>query len=182
MHKLAKSLGVSTTALYRHVANKEELVFLCTDLVTRSVEIPTAQNWQEYLTELGRAYRRAALNAPGSVEFLRYVGLQTPHGLRLMDHALGVMRGADFDPEGAFMAVAGVLSHATDMALHQEIAEQRERENSEDSMPDLTDLPNIIWAMSGGVGADHDRNFEVGLQIVVEGIAVTQLGGAGLAH
>lgn len=172
MHKVAKALGVSTTALYRHVANKEELIFLCTDAVTRDVEVTDTQDWRALLYALARAYREAALATPGSVEFLRYVGLQTPHGLGLMDHALGVMRNAGFDPEGAFMAVAGVISHATDMVLHQELAEQRSEDTKAPDLPDLGELPNIMWAMSDGVGADHERNFEVGLQIIVEGVAI----------
>ena len=170
MHKLAKTLGVSATALYRHVTSKEDLIFLCADQVTGNVTTPDIQDWQAYLYALARAYRNAALQWPGSVEFLRYVGLQTPHGLRLMDHALGVLRNAGFGPEGAFMAVAGVVSHATDMVMHQELAEQRAKETQRSDVTDLDALPNVIWAMSEGVGADHERNFEVGLRIIVEGV------------
>ena len=170
MHKIAKTLGVSTTALYRHVASKEELIYLCADQVTGRVATPEQVEWQAYLFALARGYRTAALQAPGSVEFLRYVGLQTPHGLRLMDHSLGVMRNAGFEPEGAFMAVAGVVSHATDMVLHQELAERRAEASKIGDLTGQDDLPNVIWAMSAGVGTDHDRNFEVGLQIIVEGV------------
>lgn len=169
MHKIAKTLGVSATALYRHVASKEELIFLCADQITGTVTTPDTQDWQTYLYALARAYRTAALQAPGSVEFLRHVGLQTPHGLRLMDHALGVMRNAGFGPEGAFMAVAGVISHATDMVLHQELAERRTGNVQGEISVDLDVFPNVLWAMSEGVGTDHDRNFEVGLRIIVEG-------------
>lgn len=173
MHKIAKTLGVSATALYRHVASKEDLIFLCADQVTGTVTTPDTQDWQLYLYALSRAYRTAALQAPGSVEFLRHVGLQTTHGLRLMDHALMVMRNAGFEPEGAFMAVAGVISHATDMVLHQELAERRTGNVKGNSLTELDAFPNVIWAMSEGVGTDHTRNFEVGLRIIVEGVKCT---------
>lgn len=170
MHKIAKTLGVSATALYRHVASKEELIFLCADRITSTVTPPDTEDWQTYLYALARAYRTAALQTPGSVEFLRYVGLQTPHGLHLMDTAIGVMRNAGFEPEGSFMAVAGVISHATDMVLHQELAERRADEVHGENVAGLDAFPNVLWAMSEGVGTDHDRNFEVGLRIIVEGV------------
>ncbi len=170
MHKVAKALGVSATALYRHVENKEALIALCTDLVSQRVELPQTSNWEAYLYALARAYRTAALSLPGSVEFLRYVGFHTPHALKVFDHALGVLREAGFAPDAAFMATAGVVSHATDMVLHQELAERKAADMANIDLSLLEQTPNVIWSMQSGVGFDHEQNFEVGLQIIIEGI------------
>lgn len=170
MHRVAKKLGVSTTALYRHVKDKEELIALCTDRVSRGVKLPDTDNWKQYLGELSHAYRNAALEIPGSVEFVRYVGMQTPYALMVFDHALGVMKDAGFEGEAAFMAVAGVVSHATDMVLHQELAERRQAESEDVDLKSLSNVPNVIWAMQGGTGFDHQRNFETGLQIIIAGV------------
>lgn len=172
MHQVAKALGVSTTALYRHVANKDELIALCTDLVSQDVMTPRTEDWKAFLYELSRAYRQAALARPGSVEFMRYVGMQTPHAIGVFDHALGILRKAGFDREAAFMAVAGVISHATDMVLHEELAKQRAIDQESLDLAALASLPNVLWAMESGAGFDHEQNFETGLQIIIEGIEV----------
>ncbi|WP_167369226.1 TetR/AcrR family transcriptional regulator C-terminal domain-containing protein [Pseudovibrio denitrificans] len=176
MHTIAKHLGVSATALYRHIPSKQALIELCTDTISEKVSLPITMKWEPFLYELAREYRRVALSMPGSVEFIRYVGLQTPEALKVVEHSLGVMRQAGFNPEAAFMSVAGVISHATDMVLHEEQdLKKREALMKENASPPnlpevLAPFPNTLWALGDNFMIDHEHNFETGLKIIIEGI------------
>lgn len=169
MHGVAKALGVSATALYRHVSSKEVLVAMCVDYVLTDMAEVNADNWADYLTTFARELRLALLKYPGSVAFIRQVGLTTPAALAQMDLALGKLKAEDFSAEGAFMAVAGVISHVTDMVMHEE---QPTTEPGEDLIQQLSQLPNVLWAMSENLSMDHQKNFECGLEIIIEGVRV----------
>ena len=46
MRKLAKELGVEAMSLYRHVANKEDLLDGLVDLVFAEIEPPARRDWR----------------------------------------------------------------------------------------------------------------------------------------
>lgn len=66
MHALGKQLGVSATALYRHVGSKEALVDLCCDYVLGKVELPQEKDWEAYLYTFAKNFRQALMSIPGS--------------------------------------------------------------------------------------------------------------------
>lgn len=176
MHSIAKELGVSTTALYRHISSKDELVTLCTDTISQRVLLPQTNNWEEMLYGMARSYRKEIKAVSGSVNFIRQVGLTTPSACAIADTVLRTLKQSGFSPEGASIALAGVFSHTTDMILHEEQTlkqlEQSE-ENATDFLNHITEtFPNVAWAMKEASIHDHENNFEVGLQIIIEGLKV----------
>ena len=68
MHSIGKQLGVSATALYRHVSSKEELISLCCDHVMERVGSSDDKEWTSYLLSFATNFRKALLSRPGSVE------------------------------------------------------------------------------------------------------------------
>ena len=68
MRRLAERLGVVPMALYRHVANKDDLIIGVIDLAVSLVPIPSADlDWRGGLHELAHSIRRTMLQHPGIV-------------------------------------------------------------------------------------------------------------------
>ncbi|PSW22096.1 TetR/AcrR family transcriptional regulator [Photobacterium sanctipauli] len=172
MHSLGKQLGVSATALYRHVSSKDELIILCCDYVMEKVALPKETEWDQYLYTFARNFRMALLSLPGSVEFIRYNQQFTPKTSILANDALGVFRQAQFDAEVGFMAFASVFTKVTDIVQHQEQAQQRHTDSEQQMLPsvDAEKLPNLAWLLSQTKPVDYDRYFEDGIKITIEGL------------
>ena len=168
MHKVAKHLGVSTTALYRHVANKEELITCCAEHLFSSLEFNVLDYWEESIYQFARDLRSLLLSIEGSVHFIRHNTQLLPSLCVISEKILTQLKGASFSSEGAFMTMTGVTSHVTDMVMHQERSKGGNSEPLFDS--DFERLPNLLWALSNQNLADHEYNFEQGLKIIIEGI------------
>lgn len=177
MHAIARRLDVAVSALYRYVSSKEELLLLCTDIVSQKIVLPPTDNWQNHLRALARSYRKVTLSMPGSVEFVREVGLTTPSACHVVDRSIAVLRQSGFPPDLAYMFCIGMISHATDMALHEEQGRRnvdlRGGAEPEEFLKRLSeDYPNIGWALAGDYILDREAYFELGLKVYIDGIEV----------
>ncbi|MGZ4390032.1 MAG: TetR/AcrR family transcriptional regulator [Gaiellaceae bacterium] len=100
LRRVADELGVTPMALYRHVADKEDLLDGMADLLYAELEAPApAGDWWDDLVALARATRRSLLKHPSAVSlFSRPIA--GPHGQRLADRLLDALRRAGFgEPE-----------------------------------------------------------------------------------
>jgi AcrR family transcriptional regulator len=68
---LATELGLSTTAMYRYVDGKAELLNLIAEATLASVELPETGPWQQRLRVFARSARRALLRIDGIAEVLQ---------------------------------------------------------------------------------------------------------------
>ncbi|MCL1140301.1 TetR/AcrR family transcriptional regulator [Shewanella pneumatophori] len=169
MHSLAKKLGVSATALYRHVSSREELIICCCDYVMQRVDIPTETQWQQYLYAFARNFRDTLLATPNSVQFIRHNQQFTPATCILVNDALGIFRADNFDAEVGFMAFACVYTRVTDIVQHQEQARANSADKQELTV-DAEALPNLAWLFSQTKPVDYQQYFEDGIKITLEGL------------
>lgn len=174
MHSLGKQLGVSATALYRHVSSKEELIVFCCDYVMKKVAIPEETEWEQYLYSFARNFRTVLLSIPNSVEFIRYNQQFTPSTRILANDVLGVFREAHFEAEVGFMAFATVFTRVTDIVQHQEQAERLQRSSVQQKITpvDAEKLPNLAWLLKESKPVDYEKYFEDGIKITIEGLKV----------
>lgn len=168
MNSLGKKLGVSATALYRHVSSKEQLIALCCDHVMKKVTPPNETEWEECLFTFAKNFRKVLLSIPGAVEFIRYNQQFTPSTNILIDHILGILRQSKFEAEISFMAFACVYTRVTDIVQHQEQSKFRHK-NSTDSI-NLENLPNLAWLMEQKTPVNYDKYFDDGIKITIEGL------------
>ncbi len=115
MHGVARRLGVSTTALYRYFASKEDLLAAAMDAFCErlEIELPAADlPWREYLRELALSFRRTLLGMPGAAGYGTAMGPSTPAAFAIVERALGVLRRAGFTSEEAWRAYGLVVGHA----------------------------------------------------------------------
>ncbi|EOD9427213.1 MULTISPECIES: TetR/AcrR family transcriptional regulator [Vibrio] len=168
MHALGKQLGVSATALYRHVGSKEALVDLCCDYVLGKVALPQEKDWEAYLYTFAKNFRQALMSIPGSVAFIRHSQSFTPASSIIVNDILGIFREAKFEAEVGFMAFASVYTRVTDIVEHQEQAAR----NKPQSLPELDDeqLPHFAWLMSQAKPVNYEKYFDDGIRITIEGL------------
>lgn len=171
MHSLGKQLGVSATALYRHVDSKESLIVDCCDHIMEQVPLPQESSWEEALYSFSRSFRQTLLATPGSVDFIRHNQQFTPSSSVLVDHILGIFIEAGLKLDIGFMAFASVFTRVTDIVQHQEQS-QRLTEQASPTVPhmDVQHLPNLAQFLSQTQAVNYDQYFEDGIKITIEGL------------
>ena len=68
---LATELGLSTTAMYRYVDGKAELLNLVAEATLATVELPDTGSWQQRVRVFARSARKAMLRIDGIADVLQ---------------------------------------------------------------------------------------------------------------
>ena len=107
MRSLARVLGVTPMALYHHVKDKQDLNALLVDTILSRVEIPGIEfgDWKVRLGELSRQHFQERAKYPG-FEVLIYESKLTPHGVRLMEGYVQVLRDGGFSKREAILGLS----------------------------------------------------------------------------
>jgi AcrR family transcriptional regulator len=97
MRKLAQALDVVPMALYRHVANKDELLGGMVDVVVGEIDPPlTDADWKIAIRERILSARRALLRHPWASRVMESRTTPTPVVLDYMDSMIGLFRTGGF--------------------------------------------------------------------------------------
>jgi AcrR family transcriptional regulator len=97
MRKLAQALDVVPMALYRHVANKDELLNALVDVVIDEIDPPLeGADWKTALRARILSARRALLRHPWASRLMESRKTPTPVVLGYMDSMIGMFRTGGF--------------------------------------------------------------------------------------
>jgi AcrR family transcriptional regulator len=180
MRRLGGELGVEAMSLYKHVANKEEILDRIIDLVVGEIEIPTpGSDWKTAMRKRARSARRVLRRHPWAIGLLESRSAIGPAVLRYLDAVIASLRADGFSPEAAAHAFwlldSYVYGHVIqEMSLpfdgSQESAETTEAglehlQNSE--YPHLTELAALQATTSA---FDYDTEFEFGLDLLLNAL------------
>jgi AcrR family transcriptional regulator len=188
MRGLAQDLGVVPMALYKHVANKEELLDAMVDIVFGEIELPAAElDWRS-------AMRRRAISAR---EVLRRhswaIGMMEsrrpgPANLRNHDAVMGCLRTAGFSFKLAIHAyslqdayIYGFALQEKDLALKApDSAGKAARKRAEtidapERYPYLLEIASKLQA----AGYDTAVEFAWGLDLILDGLEGLRQAGTG---
>src|SRR5437762_490532 len=91
MRKLAEKLDVVPMALYKHVANKEELLDGMVDVVFGEVEFYAGDGWRPAMRERATKMRQALVRHPWAVGRME-TGMPGPANLRHHNATMGCLR------------------------------------------------------------------------------------------
>jgi AcrR family transcriptional regulator len=121
MRKLGAALGAVATAVYWHVANKEELVELVVDEVYGEIEVPAVTEtgqWRAAAESSARSVRDMIVRHPWVAPTLAEVGMNYlgPNLMRVSDQLLGVYLTAGFELVEADHASKTVLGYVIGIA------------------------------------------------------------------
>jgi len=93
MRKLAQELGVVPMALYKHVANKEELLDGMVDVVVREIDPPIrGTDWKAAVRQRILSARRALLRHPWASQVIESRTTPTRAGLEYLNSMIGMFR------------------------------------------------------------------------------------------
>jgi AcrR family transcriptional regulator len=180
MRTLAEELGVAPMALYRHIANKDDLVDAMVDVVFSEIDLPSSTaGWKT-------AMRQRAISAREGLSRHRWaIGLMEsrtnpgPANLRHHDAVIGTLRAAGFTIEMAAHAYSLVDSYIYGFALTQmnlpfdtsaEVAEVAQNMLQPFPLNEYHNLVEFITEHALRPGYDYGDEFEYGLDVILDGL------------
>jgi AcrR family transcriptional regulator len=181
MRNLAQELGVVPMALYKHVANKEELLDGMVDAVVGEIDPPArGTGWKSAVRQRILSARRALQRHPWASQMIQSRTNPTPVVLEYMDSMIGMFRvgGFSVDLTHHVMHVLGsrMMGFTQEMfddsqSLDPEIQAAMIREISakypyvaEIAMAASHDEQSIV-----GPGCDDQFEFEFALDLLLDG-------------
>jgi AcrR family transcriptional regulator len=119
MRAVAVELGVATMALYRYVADREQLERLVVDLVlsTVDVEVPPRAAWSNQVTLLAERVREAVFAHPHLVPVTMVHRHRSIHSLRWTEAVLRALSRGGFTAKGRVVALRGLVAYLTGAIL-----------------------------------------------------------------
>ena len=97
MRRVAQELGVVPMALYKHVANKDEMLDGMVDVVVGEIDPPLADaDWKTAIRERVLSARRALLRHPWASKVIESRTNPTPTVIGYMDAMIGILRNGGF--------------------------------------------------------------------------------------
>jgi AcrR family transcriptional regulator len=182
MRKIAQELGVVPMALYRHVANKDELLDGMIDVVVGEIDPPeTGRAWKTAVRRRILSARQALLRHPWARQAMESRTEPTPTVLAYMDSMMGMFRAGGFSVDlvhhtmhamgsrllGFSQEVfndSGPLDMATAAQLQQAMAA---------SYPHIAEVVGVVLhddASVVGSGCDDQLEFEFALDLMLDGL------------
>jgi AcrR family transcriptional regulator len=180
MRTLAEELGVAPMALYRHIANKDDLIDEMIDVVFSEIGLPSGgADWKAAMRQRALAVRDALARhrwAIGLMESRRSPG---PANLRHHDAMIGKLRAAGFSIELAAHAYSVLDSYIYGFALTKmnlpfestaEVAEVAETMLQPFPVNEYPNLVEFITEHAMKPGYDYGDEFEYGLDLILDGL------------
>ena len=179
MRTLAEELNTAPMSLYRHVANKEELLDGMIDIVFGEIDVPSGRSdWKAEMRQ--RAIEtRAALSrhrwANGLMESRSNPG---PANARYHNAFMGCLREAGFPFRQAVHAYNAVQSYTYGFALQEKYLSFETPEESvevaratiEEHAEQYPYLAEVLAEFSTSGGYDYDEEFEIALDLILDAV------------
>jgi AcrR family transcriptional regulator len=179
MRTLAEALGVAPMALYRHVANKEDLIDGMVDVVFGEIGVPRGgTDWKGAMRRRAIALRDVLGRHRWAIGVMESRAHPGPATLRHHDAVLGSLRAAGFSVAMAAHAYSLLDSYIYGFALT--------RMNLPFTSDDVADVaqamlepfpaneyPNMVEILTEHVmkpGYDYGDEFEYGLDLILDGL------------
>jgi AcrR family transcriptional regulator len=179
MRRLAKRLGVEAMSLYKHVANKDEVLDGIVDLVVAEISLaPAGTAWRPAMRERARSARSAFRRHPWAAPLLESRVAGSPVRLAYADGVVGALLRDGFTPTSAYRAFLILDSYIYGFTLQElnwpfgttdraKVVAALRRAIPAQEFPHLAAVMTAFGAQSAG----YDREFELGLELILDGVA-----------
>jgi len=182
MRRLAQELGVVPMALYKHLANKEEVLDGMLDVVVGEIDPPATDTaWKSAVRERILSARRALLRHPWASRVMESRTEPTPTVMGYMDSMIGMFRAGGFSIDLTHHAMHAMGSRL--MGFSQELFNDRTDTDREmdaetyramaDTYPSIFELFLAVShddASVVGPGCDDQFEFEFALDLMLDGL------------
>jgi AcrR family transcriptional regulator len=180
MRALGAELGVEAMSLYKHVANKDEILDGIVELIVGQIEIPRAHEpWKQAMRRRAESGRDALRRHSWAIGLLEARGSRGPAALRYTEAILGNLRSAGFSLDDAAHAfwlldsyVYGHVIQETSLAPASPSEDRAEARASAAEQVTLTDCPNLVelGERARRSGYSVDREFTYGLDLILDAL------------
>jgi AcrR family transcriptional regulator len=191
MRRVAQALDTGPASLYVYVANRDELLELMLDRAVATVPLPVADpaRWREQLKELLTSMRRMmSEDYPGITRLAMAIIPTGPGALAVTESMLALMKAGGMDDQAAGYACDVLNLYVQAQSL--EAAFYLERGDGDPHPLDyfkgvaerLCSLPPERYPYISALvpqlmAGDGDQRFEVGLDVLINGLLATPLEG-----
>ena len=180
MRTLAEMLQVAPMALYRHVANKNDLIDAMVDAVFAEIGVPAGGgDWKTSMRQRAVAVREALARHPWAVGLMESRRTPGPANLRHHDGMIGRLRAAGFGVAETAHAYSLLDSYIYGFALTKanlpfETSDQVGAVAGAMLEPfPVNEYPNLVEFLDKHVmqpGYDYEQEFESGLDVILDGL------------
>jgi AcrR family transcriptional regulator len=179
MRPLAQELGVVPMALYKHVANKDELLDGMVDIVFSDIDLPSADlDWRSAMRNRAISTREALKRHAWAIGLMesRHPG---PANLRNHNAVMGCLRGAGFSFEMAVHAysvqdayIYGFALQEQDLGFKTPQSAGEAAKRRADMIGALDDYPHLAEVVTKlpETGYDSALEFAWGLDLILDGL------------
>jgi len=182
MRKLALELGVVPMALYKHVANKDEVLDGMVDVVVGEIDPPVVgTDWKTTIRERVLSARRALLRHPWASQVIESRTDPTPTVIEYMDSMIGIFRTGGFSIDLTHHTMHAMGSRL--LGFSQELfddtsgdgaeIEELQRQGMAERYPHITEMVAAISHDDESVvgsGCDDQFEFEFALDLTLDGL------------
>jgi AcrR family transcriptional regulator len=179
MRRLGQELGVEAMSLYKHVANKGEVLAGLAEAVLGEVELPTADDgWREGARRRAVSTRAALARHPWATVVLGGSG-PNPAMLRNLDAVIGCLRRGGFSVAQAARALSLLDAYTYGYAVQEanlpfdgqaELAELTGSIMAGFAAGEYPHLAEMRAELIRSPGYDHATQFEAGLDLVLDAL------------
>jgi AcrR family transcriptional regulator len=178
MRRLGQALRVEAMSLYKHVADKEDILDGIADLVMGDFEVPPGDvDWKTAIRRGAVSAHEALLRHPWASSLIESRVTAGPARLRYLDAVIGVLSAAGFSMPIVSRAVMALDSHTYGFVLQElawpfdaasapEAAETFARGLPSGDYPNLLAMAEMAATAPNGVPVD----FAFGLDLILDGL------------
>ena len=180
MRRLGDELEVGPMALYRHVANKEDLIDGLVDIVFGEIPLPpNGVGWKTAMRERSFSLRDALMRHRWAIGLMESRKNPGPANLRHHDAVIGSLRAAGFDMAMAAHAYSVLDAYIYGFALTKmslpfedtsDIAEVAETMLAPFPVNAYPNLAAFITEHAMQPGYDYADEFEYGLDLILDSL------------
>jgi len=178
MRKLGQVLRVEAMSLYKHVANKDDILDGIADLVVGDFEVPSGDvDWKSAVRRSATSAHQVLLAHPWASSLIESRLNAGPARMGYLDAMIGVLSAAGFTMPLVIRAIMALDSHTYGFVL-QEMAWSFDVENAPEmaatfaralpagEYPNLLAMAEMAATAPGGAPVD----FEFGLDLILDGL------------
>ncbi len=178
MRKLGQELGVKAMSLYKHVANKDDILDGIVDIVAGEIDVPSiGGDWKKAMRRRATSAHEVLMRHPWATMLIVSRANVGPAMLRYVDTTIGCLKQAGFSYPMADHAWNAIDSHVYGFTLQKlnfpfepdeyaKVAEAYLPMIPADRYPYLNGLSQQV------IGGHHDglHEFEFGLNLILDGL------------
>jgi len=182
MRRIAQELGVVPMALYRHVANKDEMLDGMVDVVVGEIDPPLeGADWKTAIRERVLSARQALLRHTWASRVIESRTNPTPTVIGYMDEMIGILRKGGFSVDLTHHAMHAMGSRA--LGFSQELFDDTPDDPPEiqaiaaqqmaEAYPYISEMAAAISHDDSSVvgqGCDDQFEFEFALDLMLDGL------------